>query len=247
LSLQPSRQPTVYQYLSGALLTGWMGFVALVLGLACVPLIFVDRRYAVAAVRIWCRLVMGAARLLCGITVEVRGLDKLPDSGVLIAAKHQGMLDTVAPFDFLHDPSIVLKQELLEVPIYGWYASKVGMIPIDREGAAKTLRALIRAVRERFDEGRQIIIFPEGTRKYPGAAPDYKPGIAALYKELRVPCSPVATNSGMHWPPHGLAKYPGKVVFEVLDPIPAGLKRAEFMRELETRIETATARLVAES
>ncbi len=224
-----------------------MGFVALVLGVIGVPLIFVDRRYALAAVRIWCRLVMGAARLLCGITIEVRGLDKLPTHGVLIAAKHQGMLDTVAPFDFLSDPSIVLKQELLSVPIYGWYALKIGMIPIDRSGAAKTLRALIRAVRERFDQGRQIIIFPEGTRSLPGAAPDYKPGIAALYRELGVPCSPVATNSGLYWPARGLAKYPGHVVFEILDPIPAGLRRPEFMRMMETRIETASNRLMAEA
>ncbi len=239
-------RPTLWLLIRGLLFNAWMGGSALVMGLACLPMMLFTPAVAMAAVRIWCRLNVLMLRWICGVTVEIRGLDRLPSVGVLIAAKHQGMLDTIAPFDFLSAPSIVLKRELLSIPIYGWYASRTGMIPIDRDGAAKTLRALIKTVRGRFDEGRQVIIFPEGTRVAPGAAPAYKPGIAALYKELGIACTPVATNSGLHWPAKGLIRYPGTVVFEILDPIPVGLKRAEFMRELQSRIETATNRLIAE-
>ncbi len=222
-----------------------MGGSALVVGTVCLPMLLIAPDIALIAVRVWCRSTVRALQVICGIRVELRGLHNLPETGVLIAGKHQSMLDTVAPFVFLACPTIVLKRELLNIPIYGWYAQRSGMIPIDRDGAAKTLRALIKSVRQRFDEGRQVLIFPEGTRVQPGAAPDYKPGIAALYRELDVACIPLATNSGLHWPAHGIARFPGTVVFEVLEPIPAGLKRPVFMRELETRIEAATLALMA--
>jgi len=120
------------------------------------------------------------------------------------------------------------------------------MIAVDRDGHAAALKKLVRETRERMGEDRQVLIFPEGTRKDPGAAPDYKPGIAALYRDLGMPCTPMATNSGVHWPAHGLKRHPGTVVFEFLEPIPAGLKRAEFMKELQVRIETASNALLAE-
>jgi 1-acyl-sn-glycerol-3-phosphate acyltransferase len=156
------------------------------------------------------------------------------------------MLDTVAPFDFLPEPAYVLKQELMRLPFYGWFAARAGMIPVDREAHSKALKQLVADSIRRLAEGRQIIIFPEGTRKLPGETGDYKPGVAALYRELAIPCIPMATNSGLFWPAHGLDWKPGAAVFELLEPIPPGLKRAEFMRQLEERIEVATARLVAE-
>ena len=234
-------------WLRGLLFNFWMAGSALALGVIGLPLVFMSERGALWAIRHWCRLNLAVLRILCGVRVEVRGLDKLPAGGALIAAKHQGMLDTIVPFALFPAPSIVLKKELLSIPIYGWYALRSGMIPIDRAGAAKALRAMIKEVRHRFDDGRQVLIFPEGTRSVPGDAADYKPGIAALFKELNVPCTPVATNSGMFWPARGLARHPGVAVFEVLEPIPPGLKRAAFMRELETRIEEASHRLLDES
>ena len=238
------RKPGAANWLRGLIFNIWMGGSALVVGAVCLPVLLVAPHLALMAVRIWCRSTLLALDVICGIRVELRGLHHLPQTGVLIAGKHLSMLDTVAPFAFLDCPTIVLKRELLRVPIYGWYARRSGMIPIDRDGAARTLRGLIKDVRQRFDEGRQVLIFPEGTRVQPGAAPDYKPGIAALYRELEVPCVPLATNSGLHWPAHGIARYPGTVVFEVLEPIPAGLKRPVFMRELEARIEAATLALL---
>jgi 1-acyl-sn-glycerol-3-phosphate acyltransferase len=197
-------------------------------------------------VRTWSRYVLFGLRWIVGLRVEVRGLERRPTGQGLIAAKHLGMLDTVAPFDFLPDPAFVLKKELMALPFYGWFARRAGMIPVDREAHARALKQLVRDSKQRLAEGRQIIIFPEGTRKRPGEAGDYKPGVAALYRELEAPCIPMATNSGLFWPAKGMDWKAGTAVFELLEPIPAGLKRAEFMRRLEDRIETATARLIEE-
>ena len=239
-----TRRPSLLPLLRGFVLTLWMGSGALALGIICAPALVMERRKVIGLIRLWARMVLFGLRVFCGVTVEVRGLENLPTDGVLIAAKHQGGLDMVAPFVYLSQPAFVMKKELLAIPVFGLFAQRSEQIVIDRSGGANTLRAMIKAVRDRFDAGRQIIIFPEGTRKDPGAPPDYKPGLAGLYRELMIGCTPVATNSGECWPPKGMAKYPGHVVFEILPAIPAGLKRAEFMREVEVRIETASARLL---
>ena len=130
------------------------------------------------------------------------------------------------------------------IPFMGWYSDLSGMIVIDRGGHSTALRKMMTDARDRLDDGRQLVIFPEGHRQDPGAAPDYKPGIAALYRDLDIPCIPVATNSGVHWPAHGFLRKPGTVVYQYLEPIPAGLKRAAFMALLEERIETASGALL---
>jgi 1-acyl-sn-glycerol-3-phosphate acyltransferase len=153
----------------------------------------------------------------------------------------------LALYALLDDASVVIKRELLRVPFYGWFARKAGMIAIDRGAHAGALRKMAEQGRAVAAEGRSIVIFPEGTRKNPDAAPDYKPGVAGLYTQLRVPCVPVALNSGLFWTgPGGFLKKRGRIVIEFLPAIPAGLKRAEFMRTLEQRTEEATAKLVAE-
>ena len=212
-----------------------------VLFLLLMPL---PRAVMMEAIKLWSRLVMAAMRLIVGVKVEMRGLEHRPLGPALIAAKHQGAFDFIGPFDLLPDACFVLKKELLRIPLFGWECLKAGMIPVDREGHSKALKDLVRESKRRLAEDRQIIIFPEGTRKAPGAPPDYKPGVAALYRELGVPCVPVATNSGVYWPAHGHPSRPGTIVFEFLPPIPQGMKRGEFMRELESRIETASTALL---
>ncbi len=224
----------------------WMFGLAVVMGLICLPLLLGARRPALEAIRLWMKWVLAGLEVTCGLEVEVRGLENLPKGACLVAAKHQGMLDILPPFTYLDDPAFVMKQSLMAIPIFGWFSGKAGMIPIDREGAAKTMRAMLNVSSAAASEGRQVVIFPEGTRKEPGEAADYQPGVAGLYRELGVPCVPVATNSGCFWPAEGLLKYPGRAVFEILPPIPPGLKRAEFMRRLESEIEAASARLLAE-
>ena len=229
------------------LFTLWVWGLGAIMGFFCLPLLLGPRAGARAAVRTWARLVMGGLRAIVGARIEVRGLEHLPEGGCLIAAKHQGMFDIVPPFDYLNDPCLVMKKELMVIPVFGWFSRKLEMIVIDRSAAAKALRAMVAAAEKAAGEGRQIIIFPEGTRKDPGAAPDYKPGIAGIYRELGLPCVPLATNSGLVWPAKGLLRYPGTVVFEFLPPIAPGLKRVRFMEALETAVETASNRLLAGS
>ena len=192
------------------------------------------------AVRFWARLMVFGLEHLGGVRLETRGLENLPRGRALVASKHQSLFDFIGPFVFLPDAAFVLKQELLAIPIFGWHARKQRMIPVHREGHAKALKDLVRAAREQLKEPRQIIIFPEGTRQKPGAAPDYKSGVAALYRELGLPCTPMATNSGVHLNAQGAVRRTGVIVYEVLPPIPPGLKRNEFMAALEASIETAS-------
>lgn len=208
------------------------------------PILFGPRRWTFGMFHFWGRGVV-AMLPICGIRVEVRGREFIPSGAALVAPKHQCMLDVFAQFTWLPRTAFVMKQELAWIPWFGWYAKKAGCIVIDRGGQARTMRQVIREGTERFSRGQQVVIFPEGTRKAPGAAPDYKPGIAALYRELNVPVCPVATNAGVHWPAHGFIRRPGTIVFEYLEPIPPGLKRAEFMRILEERIEAKSTELMS--
>jgi 1-acyl-sn-glycerol-3-phosphate acyltransferase len=213
-------------------------------GLICSPMLLAPERWALACVEFWASLVRFGFSGFCDVEIEIRGLEHRPTGAALVAAKHQGMFDVIAPFTFLDQPCFVMKKELMVLPFFGWFARKTKMIPVDRSAGASALKSMVVAARARLAEGRQVIIFPEGTRTEPGAQGDYKPGVAAIYRELGQPCHLIATNSGQCWPAHGFMRKRGKVVFEFLEPIPAGLKRAEFMAELEKRIETASLALL---
>lgn len=232
--------------LRSLLFVAWFYLISTPLAVAFTILLVLPRRAMAVAIQSWARLMLFGLRWLAGVRVEVRGREHAPSGAGLIASKHQCMLDFIAPLAFLPDACFVMKRELMRIPFLGWHSTKVRMIAIDRKGGARALKDMVAAARDRLGEGRQILIFPEGTRKAPGAAPDYKPGVAGLYRELGVACIPMATNSGVHWPAHGLRRKPGVVVFAFLTPIPAGLERADFMRELQTRIETASDALLAE-
>jgi len=223
----------------------YFALLTVVTFIGCLPTLLMPRKAVIWASRNWSRLVFWGLKHLAGLDYEVRG--EVPKSGVLIAAKHMNMWDTMALYLVLYDPAAVAKRELLNIPFYGWYLRKAGVIAIDRGGHASALRKMAAQARTAFASGRSVLIYPEGTRKPPGAPPDYKSGVAGLYGQLGVPCVPVALNCGLFWTgPMGLIKKPGRIVVEFLEPIPPGLKRQEFMATLQGRIETATARLVVE-
>ena len=223
----------------------WFVLATIVLNLGFLPALLMPRRAAVTAGRTWAAATLWGLRIFAGLGFEVRG--QPPRGAVLVASKHMSMWDTLALYVLLDAPIIVLKRELLNVPFYGWYARKAGVISIDREGHASALRRMAADAKKAFADGDTVMIFPEGHRQLPGAAPDYKPGVAALYSQLDVPCIPVALNSGLFWTgPMGFIKKRGTVVIEFLPAVPPGLKRKQFMNELQTRIETATAALVME-
>jgi 1-acyl-sn-glycerol-3-phosphate acyltransferase len=186
-------------------------------------------------------------RVICGTGVEWRGREKLPAGAYIVACRHQSVWETFALFALLPDPTFVLKRELMRIPLFGSLARKARMIPIDRGSRAAALARMAALVRKEIPHGRQIVIFPEGTRRPPGAAPHYLPGVAYLYAETGLPCVPIALNSGLFWPRRSLRRYPGKVLVEVLDPIPPGLDKREFLKRLQNVLEDATGRLIQES
>ncbi|RAI38446.1 lysophospholipid acyltransferase family protein [Rhodoplanes roseus] len=214
--------------------------------IAALPTLALPHRTMGMMAKAWARTSVWLLRVICDVSVEWRGLDKMPRGALLVAAKHQSAWETFALLPLFADPSFIIKRELTWIPLYGWYTRKAGMIPVDRTAGRAALIKMTRAARRLLDQGRQILIFPEGTRSAPGAPPDYKPGIALLYADLGVPCLPIALNSGLHWPRRSFLRPPGTILVEILDPIPPGLARRAFMARLQDTIESATARLVAE-
>ena len=171
----------------------------------------------------WGRTSNWLLRVVAGIRVELRGLEKIPPGALLVAAKHQSVWETFTLFTLFDDPAYVLKRELMWIPVFGWYAWKSDMIPVDRASRGGAVAGMIARARAEFARGRQIIIFPEGTRTAPGAPPAYRQGVVHLYAQAGVPCLPIALNSGLFWPRRKFLRYPGTIVLEVLDPIPPGL------------------------
>jgi 1-acyl-sn-glycerol-3-phosphate acyltransferase len=226
--------------LRSALFLLWFVVLTAILSLLFLPVLVLPRRATVWLARHWARATLWGLKIFAGVGMEVRGAP--PTRAALVAAKHMSMWDTLALYLVLDDPGIVLKRELLNIPFYGWFLWKATAIAIDRGAGAHALKSMSRNAQLVADEGRPILIFPEGTRKKPGAPPDYKPGVAGLYGQLNLPCVPVALNSGLYWT--GFLKRPGTIVLEFLEPIPPGLKRREFMGQLESRIEGATNRLL---
>ncbi|MBX2806359.1 MAG: 1-acyl-sn-glycerol-3-phosphate acyltransferase [Hyphomicrobiales bacterium] len=211
------------------------------------PLLFGPRSWAMAGLKFHAVTSIWWLRVIVGTKLEVRGRENLPEGAALIASKHQSAWDTFGLIPLTRDPAMVMKQELLSIPLYGWFSRKFEMIPIQRELGPAALRRMTQEAASRIAKGRDVVIFPEGTRRAPGAPPAYKSGIALLYDRLGVPCVPVALNSGLFWPRHSLTRRPGTIIVEFLPAIPASLPRKEFTARLQDSIETATARLLAES
>jgi 1-acyl-sn-glycerol-3-phosphate acyltransferase len=214
-----------------------------VIGLFLVPF---PRRIFFTVLRAWAKWVAIGLRVICGIDMEVRGREYIPKGGALLASKHQSMWDTIIFFCLVDDLAIVLKKEISYIPLFGWLTIKCDMLHVDRTAGAKALKTLVAKAKKAIADQRQIVIFPEGSRAPAGAALSYKPGIAALYNQLGVPCVPIALNSGVFWPRHKFLRPPGCIIIEFLEPIAHGLKRKAFMSELETRIETASTKLYEE-
>jgi 1-acyl-sn-glycerol-3-phosphate acyltransferase len=215
--------------------------------IAALPTLALPYAFLLGVLRGYARSSLALLRSICGVTVEWRGCERLPTGSYIVACKHQSVWETFALFALLPDPTYVLKRELMWIPLFGWLATKARMIPIDRGARATALARMVAAARKEMARGRQIVIFPEGTRRPPGAEPHYLPGVAYLYAETGLPCVPVALNSGLFWPRRSFRRYPGTVLAEVLDPIPPGLDRRIFLRRLQSVLEEATARLVKES
>jgi 1-acyl-sn-glycerol-3-phosphate acyltransferase len=226
----------VYQVLFYLLLVFWM--------LVAIPTFVMPRRAIINIAGLWARSSIWLLGVVCNVRVDYRGLEKIPKGPLIVASKHQSMWETFALLQFFEQPLFILKRELTWIPLFGWYLVKCGMIAIDRAAGGRSLLAMARRAGEAVRRGRQLIIFPEGTRRPVDAKPDYKTGIAQIYVDCGVSCLPVALNSGLFWPRRTFMRYPGTLVVEFLDPLPPGLSRREFITRVSTVIEDATRPLV---
>ena len=211
------------------------------------PTFLLPYRAIIWIAKTWGRCNLVLLRLVAGIDYEIRGREKIPHGPIIVAAKHQSAWETFALLPLFDNPFFIVKRELQWLPIFGWLMIKGRMVPVDRGAGSKALNAMTERARVELAKGRQLIIFPEGTRRPAGAEPRYKFGVAQLYAAEGVPCVPVALNSGLFWPRRSIMLHPGAVLVEVLDPIAPGLDKDAFLERLQQEIETATARLIAES
>jgi len=214
--------------------------------LLILPTLVMPRKAIIRVAQAWARSNFWLMRVIVGTKVEFRGREHIPPGGLLVAAKHQSFWETFALATLFDDPVFILKRELMWLPFFGWYLWKAGMVPVNRKAGSLALVEMNRRAREEVGRGRQVLIFPEGTRRPPGAEPAYKFGIAHLYTTLGVPCLPVALNSGLFWPRRRFIRRPGTIVVDLLDPLAPGLPRDHFFQDVRDRIETASQRLLAE-
>jgi 1-acyl-sn-glycerol-3-phosphate acyltransferase len=217
----------------------WLGFMLVVM-LFFLPL---PRIGMMRTVQVWARGMHRGLGVIAGIDDRIIGRDQVPDRPTIYACKHQSAWDTSIFLILFNDPCYVMKKELLSIPFWGWIAHKCNVVAVDRAGGASAIKCLVRDTQKMIDRGRDVIIFPEGTRTAPGSRVPYHPGIAALYKNVDAPVVPVALNSGLLWGRRAFLKHPGTITAEFLPAIPEGLDRRAFTAELEDRIETATDRL----
>jgi 1-acyl-sn-glycerol-3-phosphate acyltransferase len=218
-----------------ALFYGW----TVILAFAYLPLLALPRGGIVAATRLWARSVLWLLRVIVGLRHRVEGLETLPEGGFLVASKHQSAWDTILMPVLFPDPVVILKKELLQIPFYGWYARKHGMIGVDRKAGASALRGMVADAAAAAAQGRTLVMFPEGTRTAPGERQRYQRGIVGLYGRLNLPVVPVALNSGLFWGRRNAFLQPGLITVRILPPIPPGLAGSAFMERLESDIETA--------
>ena len=195
----------------------------------------------------WGRSNLWLQKVIAGTESRIEGLENLPKGSFILAPKHQSLWDTLAFYPYLDDPVYILKRELTWIPLFGWYLMKMRMIAIDRASRSKALKQAMAIGRERMAEGRQLIIYPEGTRRPPGAEPAYTWGIAELYAGLNVPVVPVVHVAGLYWPRRKFFRYPGTIHARFLKPIEAGLSKDAFHARLVAEMEAATDQLLIEA
>ena len=211
------------------------------------PVLLLPERMVWPVARFWVRSTLWLHGVILGTRDEIRGRENIPSGGFIVASKHQSAWETLRLVELFHRPTFILKRELLWVPLFGWYLQRTGMIPVDRGKRSTALAAMTARARQAMREGRQIIIFPEGTRRPPGAPPAYRFGVTRLYSELQAPCLPVALNSGLFWPRRSLAQRRGTILLRCLEAIPPGVEPSVFSARIQATIESAVAGLIDES
>ena len=213
------------------------------------PIYFLlPRKKAYEVPKNWARSSHWLLAKIVGTTFEVEGLENVPKgTGYIFAPKHQSFWDAYGLLPWMDDPFYILKRELTWIPLFGWYLKKQRMVPVDRSARGKVMAAVMERTKDEMRSGRQLIIYPEGTRRPPGAAPEYKYGIARLYRDLGVPVVPIVMHPGLFWPRRKSIRYPGHFKVRILPPIQPGMEPDAFLAHLVEVMETASDRLLLET
>jgi len=219
----------------------WM----LILGVIGLPFAMLSRKLTFSFIKIYCRNILWLLRALCGVETQVRGT--IPAGDVVVVSKHQSFLDVILHIVSLEQPQFVMKRELTWIPLFGFYALRIGCTPINREDRSRSVERVEEGARKSEGSGSQIVIYPQGTRVPPGDKVRYRGGAAILYHNHGSKCILAATNVGHFWPRRAIYRQPGMAVIEYLGSVPGGMTRAQFMNWIENEIEDASDRLSAEA
>lgn len=226
-------------YIRSAIFAVYLVVATLAVATFGLPAPFISEGATRAVIKFWAKLILGGLKIICGISHRIEGEENLPASGAIVACNHQSMWETLIFFAILPKPVAIFKTELLRIPVYGWWGARGGSIPVDRTAGAKSVRLLMKRTKEKYAEGAQIIVFPEGTRSPVGARPPLQPGVAGIYLATGAPCVPAGHDSGRFWRHPGQLKIPGVITLKILPAIPPGLDRKTFLATLRARIESA--------
>jgi len=216
----------------------------ILMGFLSLPFLFLPSTYIALPAKIWIKGIFISLRYICGVTHEMRGLANLSDEPVIIVSKHQSAFETFALYYYIKKSFFIHKKQLFYIPIFGQYLMKHNMVSIDRAGQASTMRKMISDVKKKLDSGSTIIIFPEGTRKKPGAKADYKTGFIGIYNTSKRKLQPVALNSGLFWQKGFKIIKRGHIIIEFLPQIDIGLDKKEVLNKVESSVESATNKLL---
>ncbi|MDT8375697.1 MAG: lysophospholipid acyltransferase family protein [Mariprofundaceae bacterium] len=197
--------------------------------------------------KLWSKTLLGLARAICGIKVEIEGQEHFPDEACVVIAKHQSAMETIAMPTLVPPYAWILKRELFYIPIFGWALAAMGTIAIRRGNPREAIKQVIEQGKERLEENRWVVIFPEGTRSAVGTTGNYQPGGIVVAQKAEAAILPMAHNAGAHWPKRGFIKKPGTVTFRFLPLIPAetvaNTKRNDLLENLKEQIESNTREL----
>ena len=188
-------------------------------------------------------------KYLANLTMEYRGIENIPKNRkYLIASKHQSLAEACFMFDIIEHPSVIVKKQLLLIPVVGLAFKKANFIYVNRNKRQTNIQAMVESAKKSMNEDpRPLLIFPEGTRTHVDEKKPYKYGVTALYEELNVPCLPVAINAGYYWSRRHFMRYPGKIIIEFLPPIEPGLSKEVFSKKIYDKIEDASDLLLEEA
>jgi 1-acyl-sn-glycerol-3-phosphate acyltransferase len=212
---------------------------------AHMPLAALNRKYAYQGVHRYCKWVRFSARYIIGLKSEIRG--EIPRGEVLVASKHQSVFDVILLASVLPEPKYIMKNSLRFVPFLGFYAMRMGCVPVKRGQRGAAIKRMVAAVKGGAQTPGQLVIYPQGTRVAAGVSAKYKVGAGILYEQTGQACVPAATNIGVFWARQGIYRGRGTAVLEFLPRIEAGLPVKQFMAQIEDAVETKSNVLMEEA